>query len=106
MYPNINVPLLDSMIKVNLVIPRSASLTELHHLRFYSPEALALPTFEREEQAVQKLFDVVHYEDQLAIEAVQKGRACRAIEQLYYAPFWDGLHHRFNQLVMMDMERA
>ena len=104
LYPGVNVPLLDSMIKVNLVVPLSAGVTQLHHLRFYRPEAIATPQFQEEEKALQTLFDTVHYEDQLAIEAVQKARHSPVHQQHYYAPFWDELHHRFNQLVMTDME--
>ena len=104
-YPNINVVLLDAMIKVNIAIPIAPDETRLMHLRFYRPEALARPNFLDAERAVQALFDVVHHEDRLAIEAVQQGRASPAFTRHYYAPFWDMLHHRFNQLVMSDMER-
>ena len=105
-YPNINVPLLDAMMKVNIAIPLSPAKTYLQHLRFYRSEAVNAPNFEAEEKAVQKDFDVVHYEDELAIEAVQKARSSPVWRQHYYAPFWDALHHRFNQLVMQDMERT
>ncbi len=40
------------------------------------------------------------------IEAVQSARRSPVWRQHYYAPFWDRLHHRFNQLVMEDMECA
>ena len=106
LFPNINVPLLDSMIKVNLVLPETPGKTVLKHLRFYCPEALDKDNFLEEEQAVQTLFDVVHYEDQLAIEAVQQARHSPAWQQHFYAPFWDTLHHRFNQLVMIDLEKT
>ena len=105
-FPNINVPLLDSMIKVNIVIPLAPGKTYLQHLRFYRPEAVSAANFETEERALQALFDVVHYEDQLAIEAVQKARSSPVWQQHYYAPFWDTLHHRFNQLVMQDLEKT
>ena len=59
-----------------------------------------------EEGAVQKVFDIIHTEDRVAIEAVQKGRASPVWRQHFYAPFWDALHHRFNQLVMADMEKS
>jgi choline monooxygenase len=104
LYPAVNVPLLDAMIKVNLVLPRAAGKTELKHLRFYRPEALRSEHFQEQEQGVQKLFDTVHYEDQLAIEAVQQARRSPVWQQHYYAPFWDELHHHFNQLVMSDIE--
>jgi hypothetical protein len=52
------------------------------------------------------MFDVVHREDQTAIEEVQRARRSPVWQQHYYAPFWDALHHRFNQLVMMDMDKA
>ena len=103
LFPNLNVPALDVMLKVNLAIPLSAGKTKLLHLRFYRPEALRSANFLAEERAVQKLFDEVHYEDQLAIEAVQAGRLSPMYTQHYYAPFWDALHHRFNQLVMEDL---
>ena len=106
LYPSINVPLLDSMVKVNLVLPRSAGETELKHLRFYRPEALSRPQFQEEEKALRAMFDVVHREDQTAIEEVQRARRSPVWQQHYYAPFWDALHHRFNQLVMMDMDNA
>lgn len=105
-YPNINIPLLDSMIKVNIAIPVSPDQTFLQHLRFYRPQALELDDFQSQETALQQLFDVVHREDQLAIEAVQKARSSPVYTQHYYAPFWDTLHHRFNQLVMHDMEKT
>jgi len=105
-FPNINVPLLDAFMKVNIALPAGPGETRLQHLRFYSPEALADPTFQDEEAAVQALFDTIHYEDKLAIEAVQEARASPVWRQHFYAPFWDALHHRFNQLVMAEMERA
>ena len=104
-YPNINVPLLDAFAKVNIAIPVSPGRTELQHLRFYAPEALAHPDFEAEEAAVQRLFDQIHGEDRIAIEAVQAGRSSPMWRQHYYAPFWDDLHWCFNRLVMADMER-
>ena len=76
------------------------------HLRFYRPEAVTAPNFAEEEDAVQKVFDIIHEEDRLAIEAVQKGRASPVWRQHFYAPFWDTLHHRFNQLIMEDMEKS
>lgn len=103
MFPNLNVPLLDSFIKVNIAIPVSPGETRLQHLRFYSPEALVDENFQAEEKAVQKLFDTIHYEDQLAIEAVQQARKSPVWRQHFYAPFWDALHHRFNQMVMREM---
>lgn len=104
LYPNLNVPLLDAMIKVNIAIPVAPDLTRLMHLRFYRPEALAADNFLEEEQKQRAIFEVVHYEDQLAIEAVQQGRSSPVWRQHFYAPLWDALHHRFNQLVMSDME--
>ncbi len=105
-YPNLNVPLLDSMMKVNIAIPVAPDRTDLMHLRFYSPEALEDENFQAEERALQELFDVVHYEDQLAIEAVQQARRSPVWRQHFYAPFWDALHHYFNQLLIKDMENV
>ena len=104
-YPNVNVPLLDAFMKVNIATPVSPGETRLQHLRFYAPEALDDDSFQAEEAAVQTLFDTVHYEDKLAIEAVQEARSSPVWRQHFYAPFWDDLHHRFNQLVMTDMMR-
>ena len=105
LYPNVNIPLLDTFAKVNIALPLGPDVTELRHLRFYAPEALADPAFEEQERQVQGLFDVVHAEDRVMIEAVQAARRSPVYRQHYYAPFWDRLHHRFNQLVMADMER-
>ena len=106
LYPNINVPLLDAFAKVNIAIPAAPGVTELRHLRFYAPEAVAHPDFAAEERLVQETFDLIHHEDRLAIEAVQSARRSPVWRQHYYAPFWDRLHHRFNQLVMADMEQT
>jgi phenylpropionate dioxygenase-like ring-hydroxylating dioxygenase large terminal subunit len=106
LFPNLNVPLLDAFIKVNIAIPVAPGRTQLQHLRFYSPEALADPRFQDEEKAVQTLFDVIHHEDRIAIEAVQAARTSPVWRQHFYAPFWDALHHRFNQLVITDMMRS
>ncbi len=105
LYPNVNIPLLDTFAKINIALPRGPDVTELRHLRFYSPEALEDPAFQDQERQVQQLFDVVHAEDRIMIEAVQAARRSPVCRQHYYAPFWDRLHHRFNQLVMADMER-
>ena len=105
LYPNLNVPLLDAFAKVNIAIPSAPGVTELQHLRFYAPEALEDATFQREERLVQELFDTIHHEDRIAIEAVQRARRSPVSRRHYYSPFWDRLHHRFNQLVMEDMER-
>lgn len=105
LYPNVNVPLLDAMVKVNLAIPLAPDRTRLLHLRFYRPEALAAAQFQDSERALQQLFDIIHKEDQTAIEAVQSARRSPVWRQHFYAPFWDALHHYFNKLVMTDMER-
>lgn len=105
LFPNLNVPLLDAFAKVNIAIPISPGETRLQHLRFYSPEALADPRFQDEEKSVQALFDTIHHEDRLAIEAVQQARSSPVWRQHFYAPFWDALHHRFNRLVMAAMLR-
>lgn len=106
MFPNLNVPLLDAFMKVNIAIPVSPGETLLQHLRFYSPEALAHENFQAEETAVQRLFDVIHGEDRVAIEAVQSARKSPVWRQHFYAPFWDTLHHRFNQMVAAEMSRS
>ena len=103
LYPNLNIPLLDAMIKINIVIPVSPGETRLMHLRFYRPEALASENFQQEERAVQKVFHVFHMEDKVAIEAIQQARRSPVWRQHYYAPFWDSLHHYFNRLMMKDM---
>lgn len=105
LYPNVNVPFLDSFAKVNIAIPVSPRETRLMHLRFYRPEALAAPNFADEEKALVDLFDIIHAEDRVAIEAVQEGRRSPVWRQHPYAPFWDTLHHAFNRLVMIDMEQ-
>ncbi len=105
LYPNLNVPLLDAFAKVNIAVPAGPGKTELQHLRFYAPEALEDPAFASQERLVQQLFDVVHGEDRVMIEAVQSARRSPVWRQHYYSPFWDRLHHRFNQLVLEDMER-
>ncbi|MBT6204319.1 MAG: SRPBCC family protein [Alphaproteobacteria bacterium] len=104
-YPNVNIPLLDAFMKVNIAIPTAPGVTELQHLRFYVPEALEDPGFQAEEASLVELFDVIHHEDKIAIEAVQSARRSPVWRQHYYAPFWDDLHCYFNQLVMADMER-
>ena len=106
LYPNLNVPLLDAFAKVNIAIPSAPGVTELQHLRFYSPEALEDPAFDEEERLVRKLFDTIHEEDRIAIEAVQRARRSPVSRRHYYSSFWDRLHHRFNQLVMADMART
>jgi len=105
-YPNVNIPLLDSMIKINIVIPISPGETRLMHLRFYRPEALASENFQEEEQAFQKMFHAFHMEDKIVIEAIQKARRSPVWQQHYYATYWDSLHHYFNQLVIKDMVTA
>ena len=106
LFPNVNVPLLDAFMKVNIAIPIAPDETRLHHLRFYSPEALTHVDFQSEEAAVQRLFDIIHGEDRIAIEAVQSARRSPVWRQHFYAPFWDDLHHRFNRLVMAAMDSA
>ncbi len=105
LYPNLNVPLFDTFAKVNIALPAGPGATELQHLRFYAPEALADADFQQEERRVQETFDLFHHEDRLVIEAVQSARRSPVWRQHYYAPFWDALHRRFNRLVMADMER-
>ncbi|MEM7171957.1 MAG: aromatic ring-hydroxylating dioxygenase subunit alpha [Pseudomonadota bacterium] len=102
-YPNVNIPLLDAMIKVNIAIPVAPDRTDLMHLRFYRPEAVSAEQFQDEEQAVQKVFDIIHKEDQRAIESVQRARSSPAFRQHYYSPAWDHMHHYFNHLVMSDL---
>ncbi len=105
-YPNLNVPFLDAYAKVNIALPLAPGVTALQHLRFYSTEALADPRFQEQEAAVNRTFNIFHQEDQVAIESVQAGRKSPVWRQHFYAPFWDSLHHRLDQLVMRDMMRT
>jgi hypothetical protein len=42
-------------------------------------------------------------EDGAICEAVQKARRSPVYRDHFYAPFWDQLHHRFNQLLVDDL---
>jgi hypothetical protein len=62
-----------------------------------------MENFQEEELAVKKVFHGFHIEDKLVIESVQQGRQSPVWRQHYYSPFWDSMHHYFNQLMMKDM---
>jgi len=40
---------------------------------------------------------------QHALEAIQKARHSPVYRNHFYVPFWDALHHRFNQLLAKDL---
>ena len=104
LYPNLVVPVLDAMVKVNICLPRAPDETFLQHLSFYHPDALARADFLDVEREVREMFHEVYREDQMAIEAVQRARGSPAWRQHFYAPFWDEQHHYLNQLVLADLE--
>jgi choline monooxygenase len=106
LYPNINVPCHSVFVKVNICIPVGPAESRIHHLFLFRPEAVARPDFGAIEHRLRTSFHQVYGEDRVAIEAVQKARASPVARQHYYAPLWDAQHHRFNQLVLADLERA
>jgi hypothetical protein len=55
-------------------------------------------------RAVANGFYGAFIEDGRIAEAVQKARKSPVYEQKFYAPFWDGMHHYFNNLVLDDLE--
>ena len=105
LYPNINVPTHSVFVKVNLCVPMAPAESRLHHLFFFRPEAVTRPDFNAIERHLRESFHQVYGEDKVAIEAVQKARASPVARQHFYAPLWDAQHHRFNQLVLDDLER-
>ncbi|MFO0996721.1 MAG: aromatic ring-hydroxylating dioxygenase subunit alpha [Alphaproteobacteria bacterium] len=106
LYPNIVIPIRWNVMRLNIVLPQAPNRTRLLHCGYFSPKAPVHPDFPDYQKRVASSYREVYREDQVAIEAVQKGRGSPVWQQHYYAPFWDELHYRLNRLVARDVARA
>ena len=50
------------------------------------------------------MFSGAALEDRRICEAVQRARKSPVYDQKFYAPFWDSMHHRLNQIILDDLE--
>jgi len=103
LYPNFYFCAAPNFLEIGLVLPDSAEAA--HDRRIYLlPEPTATEAAgAKEREQIVALFSGAQAEDGAICEAVQKARHSPACRDHFYAPFWDALHHRFNQLLARDL---
>ena len=104
LYPNFYISASSQSIEIAYVLPdgpgESVQRVSYH---FQRDVALAPEAYE-ERKVVHDFFYEAFMEDGRMTEAVQKARNSPVYSQKFYAPFWDGMHHRLNQIILDDLE--
>jgi choline monooxygenase len=103
LYPNLYISASSQFIEVGYVLPLgpeecvSRVSYRFHKEVATSPDALA------GRNVVVNMFYDAFMEDARIAEAVQRGRKSPVYKQKFYAPFWDGMHHYLNKLILSDL---
>ena len=105
LYPNFYFSASAQYIEVCLVLPHGPSKVEQKAIYHLHEEAVAQDNGAELSRMVADIFSEAAQEDGRICEAVQAARKSPVYSQKFYAPFWDSMHHRLNNMILDDLER-
>ncbi len=102
LYPNFYFSASSQFIEVAIVLPYGPNKVEQSAIYHMNADLAAIaPVVE----GVADGFGGAFAEDARICENLQKGKKSPVYQQKFYAPFWDGMHHKFSNLIMDDLEK-
>ncbi len=103
LYPNFYFSAASQFIEVGFVLPNGPEEVEQKAIYHMHEELAGLsPVVE----GIADGFGGAFAEDARICENLQKGKKSPVYKQKFYAPFWDGMHHKFTNMVVDDLETA
>ena len=106
LYPNFYMSAAPNYIEIGLVLPDNAETAHDRRIYLVAKANATDPAMAKEYENIVDLYAGAQAEDGAICEAVQKARHSPVYRDHFYAPFWDQLHHRFNQLVAKDLTQS
>ena len=100
LFPNLHIGIAPDSIVAVLAFPERPDHTTLYESYYFRRDAATDPTLRTAREVLYHLWRMAHLEDQRVIEGVQRARLSPAVNQMFYAPFWDVMHHAFSQMVL------
>ena len=104
LYPNFYICASSQFLEIGYLLPEGAATCSARVSYHFHPDvALNEDALEDREEVV-NMFSGAALEDRRICEAVQRARKSPVYDQKFYAPFWDSMHHRLNQIILDDLE--
>lgn len=104
LYPNFYVSASSQFIEIALLLPQGAEKVEQKAIYHYHNDVATDKELLEVRDMIAGGFAGAFMEDGRITEAVQKARRSPVYQQKFYAPFWDGMHHHLNKLIIDDLD--
>jgi choline monooxygenase len=104
LFPNLHLAIASDWFGPLIALPDSADHTTVHEMFFLHPDGATQQQYRTAREVLYYTLRIAHMEDTRIIEGIQRGRHSPAANRKYFAPFWDAMHHRFNQMVLDVLE--
>jgi hypothetical protein len=92
-------------VRIGILVPRSAEKSEWLIASYFAGECAVSSAFRELREQSQAASLEAQREDDLICEAVQRARRSPAHRSFIHSPFWEEMHHDFNNMVLDDLER-
>lgn len=104
-YPNLCLLVFPTKIRIGILVPKSAEKSEWLIASYFAGECAVSSAFRELREQSQAASLEAQREDDLICEAVQRARHSPAHRSFIHSPFWEAMHHDFNNMVLDDLER-
>ncbi len=105
LYPNFYISASSQFVEVAYVLPLGPEKSVQRTTYRFEKSVATSPKALEDRQVVIDMFYGAFIEDGRVAEAVQRARRSPVYKQKFYAPFWDGMHHYLNNMILDDLER-
>jgi choline monooxygenase len=104
-YPNLCFLVFPTRIRIGILVPKSSDNSEWLIASYFAAEAANSLEFRELREQSQAASLKAQREDDAICEAVQRARRSPAHRNFIYSPFWEAMHHDFNNMVLDDLEQ-
>ena len=104
-YPNLCLLVFPTRVRIGILVPKSAESSEWLIASYFAGEAATRSEFRDLREQAQAASLEAQREDDVICEAVQRARRSPAHRRFIYSPFWETMHHDFNNMILDDLER-
>lgn len=105
-YPNLCLLVFPTRIRIGILVPKSADNSEWLIASYFAGESANSSEFRELREQSQAASLEAQREDDEVCEAVQRARRSPAHRSFIHSPFWEAMHHDFNNMVLDDLEKS
>lgn len=104
LYPNFYVCIAPHYVEAAWCLPDGVNRTVERRIYLMHRDVVESDETGEQSKSILDLYSGAAVEDGRICESVQKARRSPVYSQKFYSPFWDEMHHRFNQMLVDDLE--